>query len=329
MMATLSTADSSTESTEPTDRPAGVETETIQTVQDARSVPEGTAGARLQPGDKAAAQRAHVERDLVTLRSALRVYYMTALTFPSTDQGLDALAKRPTRGRVPKGYKPILESERLDPWGNPYGYRFPPTRSKDVPDIWSFGADKIDATEDDFGNWDVAERLKSEDGPTIVKKIRGSWGLSEEGFLKMIKASEKVAPKNEREKFAALADAVEILFDKLVYEFDGGTVDVFETSGSANQHTFSFLSANGAAGAFVIVLSGKDGSNKAYKGKLSADTMLLEQREMKITLIRLSDEESTKRKEAIKNFDPSLIQSFVQRPSSPGRVILPGIAPAW
>ena len=100
-------------------------------------------------------QKQRVAQDLSTFKSALNVYRMNAQTFPSTEQGLNALVTKPTTGRIPKSYEPTMKAEQLDPWGNPYGYRYPPTKNKGEPDIWSFGPDMIDGTEDDIGNWEV------------------------------------------------------------------------------------------------------------------------------------------------------------------------------
>ena len=41
----------------------------------------------------------------------------------------------------------------LDPWGQPYGYRYPPSHNRDFPDIFSRGPDMIAGTADDIGNW--------------------------------------------------------------------------------------------------------------------------------------------------------------------------------
>ena len=41
----------------------------------------------------------------------------------------------------------------LDPWNEPYQYRYPGTHNKGSYDIWSKGPDKQDGTEDDIGNW--------------------------------------------------------------------------------------------------------------------------------------------------------------------------------
>ena len=49
------------------------------------------------------------------------------------------------------------DSVPVDPWGMPYGYAYPPTRGAGPkPDIWSFGPDSQDGTEDDIVNWSRA-----------------------------------------------------------------------------------------------------------------------------------------------------------------------------
>ena len=42
----------------------------------------------------------------------------------------------------------------LDPWGNTYQYEYPPTHGNaDTPDIWSYGPDGEEGTEDDINSW--------------------------------------------------------------------------------------------------------------------------------------------------------------------------------
>jgi general secretion pathway protein G len=60
--------------------------------------------------------------------------YMSAHgNYPSSEEGLEALVK--------DGY---LKKVPLDPWGNPYQYRFPGEVDQDEYEIWSFGADGKD-----------------------------------------------------------------------------------------------------------------------------------------------------------------------------------------
>ena len=63
---------------------------------------------------------------------------------------------------------PYLDSDSVpaDPWGLPYGYAFPPMRGRGPgPDIWSFGPDNMDGTEDDIVSWNVASTGTGETMP--------------------------------------------------------------------------------------------------------------------------------------------------------------------
>lgn len=88
--------------------------------------------------------------DLATLRTNL-VRYKTVTGFlPGQDQGLEALAKKPSGNPVPKTwYKFCHESALLDPWGKPFQYRNPGKRSEDGYDVFSLGKDGVEGTEDD------------------------------------------------------------------------------------------------------------------------------------------------------------------------------------
>jgi general secretion pathway protein G len=101
-------------------------------------------------------------------RGALERYALDMKTFPTTEQGLEALIGppaaaesttaegTPSSGVAGKWDGPYLNVSEipLDPWGNPYQYRYPPERgTTDFPDIWSFGPDGQDNTEDDICSW--------------------------------------------------------------------------------------------------------------------------------------------------------------------------------
>ncbi len=65
--------------------------------------------------------------DLRTISAALKVYRLDNGDYPTTEQGLAALATRPTAAPVPanwhgEGYLPDVP---VDPWGNPYVYKSP------------------------------------------------------------------------------------------------------------------------------------------------------------------------------------------------------------
>ena len=89
-----------------------------------------------------------------TLSTALDMYYTDNFTYPTTEQGLVALVKKPTTSPAPSNWtKPYLKKLDDDPWGQPYQYRQPSEHNLDY-DIWSFGPDKQGGTEDDITLWE-------------------------------------------------------------------------------------------------------------------------------------------------------------------------------
>ncbi len=72
--------------------------------------------------------------------------------YPTTEEGLKALMAAP-ESLSDRWKGPYVRNIPLDPWGNPYQYRFPAVKSKDGYDVWSNGPDGQPDTEDDIGNW--------------------------------------------------------------------------------------------------------------------------------------------------------------------------------
>lgn len=71
--------------------------------------------------------------------TALGAYKLDTGTYPTTEQGLNALRVKPTDANQWAG--PYLAQETpKDPWGREYVYRFPGEHGDD-PDIVSLGAD--------------------------------------------------------------------------------------------------------------------------------------------------------------------------------------------
>jgi len=76
---------------------------------------------------------------IANFQTALGAYRLDVGTFPSTDEGLQALRVAPLSAKNWEG--PYLPKEiPLDPWGNPYIYKYPGEHG-DEPDIISLGAD--------------------------------------------------------------------------------------------------------------------------------------------------------------------------------------------
>lgn len=91
-----------------------------------------------------------------SLKTALTRYRIDVGDFPSTAEGLNVLLTSPA-SKSDRWRGPYAESPGgklpLDPWGEPYRYRYPGTKNKGGYDLYSVGPDKADGTEDDIGNW--------------------------------------------------------------------------------------------------------------------------------------------------------------------------------
>ncbi len=118
-------------------------------------------GPRLLKTQEKADQKITLTQ-IKTVQQALDMYKVDNRSYPSTEEGLQALLAKPadeTRSVAWDG--PYLSEDTLpvDPWGNGYRYEYPPTRgkSRDVPNIWSAGPDGKDNTEDDIVSWTNAE----------------------------------------------------------------------------------------------------------------------------------------------------------------------------
>lgn len=90
-----------------------------------------------------------------TLKLPLTNYRIDNGSFPTTAQGLQALIVQPQN--APRWKGPYMEVKGgqlpLDPWQQPYEYRYPGTNNKSGFDLFSKGQDMTAGTEDDIGNW--------------------------------------------------------------------------------------------------------------------------------------------------------------------------------
>jgi len=97
------------------------------------------------------------EAQIKAFKTPLQAYYLDLNSYPTTQQGLEALRTPP--GDLPNPAKwngPYLDSEvPLDPWGRPYQYECPGRYNPDTYDLWSLGPDGQSGTDDDIGNWMV------------------------------------------------------------------------------------------------------------------------------------------------------------------------------
>ena len=91
---------------------------------------------------------------VTALSTALKSYEMTALTLPSTEQGLMVLFQKPdSEPRPDRWVQQVTDTKAFrDPWGHPYQYRYPGKKNPKSFDVFSMGEDGVES-DDDIGNW--------------------------------------------------------------------------------------------------------------------------------------------------------------------------------
>lgn len=94
--------------------------------------------------------------DIATITQALNLYKLDNQRYPTTEQGLQALVRKPTIAPVPTNWKSegYLDRVPKDPWGTPYQYLQPGVHG--AIDVFSFGADRASGGEGndaDIGSW--------------------------------------------------------------------------------------------------------------------------------------------------------------------------------
>jgi general secretion pathway protein G len=92
--------------------------------------------------------------DINNLMQSLKLYKLDNQRFPSAEQGLDALVRKPTANPVPPTWKPYLDKLPNDPWGRPYQFLNPGVNGE--IDVFSYGADGQPGGEGknaDLGSW--------------------------------------------------------------------------------------------------------------------------------------------------------------------------------
>ena len=96
------------------------------------------------------AKRTKAQADIQELKQALDRYYLDNGSYPTTDQGLQALVTPPTAGRVPSNYEQGGYIEKLpsDPWGNQYFYQSDGSSYA----LKSFGPDGVQSADDIDGS---------------------------------------------------------------------------------------------------------------------------------------------------------------------------------
>lgn len=111
-------------------------------------------------GREEEARRVKAKMDISGMETALKLYKLDNGTYPSTEQGLEALIEAPTIGQLPRKWRTggYLEKARVpkDPWGDDYIYLSPGVHG-DL-DLTSYGADgepEGEGKNEDINNWEL------------------------------------------------------------------------------------------------------------------------------------------------------------------------------
>ena len=99
------------------------------------------------------AQIAAAQADINTFKTALGLFEMDCGSYPTTEQGLQALVVQPPNCPSWKG--PYIESGKIKdyPWGHKYTYKCPGDKLPQSYDLSSAGPSGIEGAEDNIGNW--------------------------------------------------------------------------------------------------------------------------------------------------------------------------------
>ena len=110
--------------------------------------------AVMVQGIEGNAQQVTTSARIKGLETAMTSYKIANLTYPTQAQGLDALVTRPTIEPKPRRWSQLAKPDSIvDPWGRKLVYRNPGKHNVGGYDVYSLGADGLENTEDDIGNW--------------------------------------------------------------------------------------------------------------------------------------------------------------------------------
>lgn len=107
------------------------------------------------------AEQQKVKTDFKAIETALKTYRLDNYSYPTTEQGLEALVSRSNLSPEPRNFQKggYLPTVPKDPWGRPYVY-FSPGEHGEF-DIYTLGADGVQGGDDnnkDVGNWEEDDR---------------------------------------------------------------------------------------------------------------------------------------------------------------------------
>ncbi|HUN54038.1 MAG TPA: type II secretion system major pseudopilin GspG [Smithella sp.] len=107
--------------------------------------------------DEARVTKAKIQME--ALESALKLYKLDNGSYPTTEQGLNALVEPPTVGNIPKNWRQggYLEKNKVpkDPWGNDFVYLSPGNHGDfDLTCLGADGEPGGEGVNKDINNWE-------------------------------------------------------------------------------------------------------------------------------------------------------------------------------
>ena len=95
-----------------------------------------------------AARDTTARANMQELTAKLEAYQLSAGMYPTEQQGLEALVERPTSAPEPKRWKKQFRKLPMDPWNEPFIYKYPGSKDPKTYEIISHGADPDDPSDD-------------------------------------------------------------------------------------------------------------------------------------------------------------------------------------
>jgi len=98
------------------------------------------------------AQDTAAEMKISSLTSLLESYRAAAGSYPSESQGLEALVTKPSTSPIPRRWRQQMQKVPLDPWNQPFIYKYPGTKDPKTYEIISVGEDQTLGIDDDISS---------------------------------------------------------------------------------------------------------------------------------------------------------------------------------
>lgn len=117
-------------------------------------------------GQSAKAKKGIAETQIRLIKSGIKAFYVDYGRFPSEDEGLAVLWNKSgmqSEEDQAKWTKYLESPVPTDPWGSAWGYRAESENREGEYDLWSYGPDKQDGTDDDINAF-AAEDADAEGG---------------------------------------------------------------------------------------------------------------------------------------------------------------------